>query len=365
MRALVVSDLHLGGATGADVLRHDGVPRARLLEALDGVDVLVLLGDTLELRHGPARRALAAAAPGLQAIGDALAPGAEVVLVAGNHDHALVGPWLDHTTRPLGLETRVRPTTASPLGRRMADLLGAQRTSVAYPGVWLRDDVYAVHGHYLDVHGTVPTFERIAAGVMLRLGAALPEGPCVAEDYERALAPLYAWMHSAAQRAPEGRMAAGSGRAARTYEMLQGDGHRPVRSRLLAAAFPLGVKGLSRLVGPLQSDLRGHALRRNGIVAHGEALRRLGVDAAHVVYGHTHRTGPLPGDDHGEWVAPLGSRLHNCGSWVYETHFLSGSEGSSPYWPGGAVVVEGDADPRVVRLLENVPAAALRAPDPA
>ena len=26
---------------------------------------------------------------------------------------------------------------------------------LAYPGVWLRDDVYATHGHYLDCHSEV------------------------------------------------------------------------------------------------------------------------------------------------------------------------------------------------------------------
>jgi len=62
VRTLVVSDLHLGARTGVDVLRRPAA-RAALLERLDGVGRLVLLGDTLELRHGPLREALEAARP--------------------------------------------------------------------------------------------------------------------------------------------------------------------------------------------------------------------------------------------------------------------------------------------------------------
>src|ERR1700712_377946 len=115
MRTLVVSDLHLGGRTGVDVLRRDRDALAALTGALDGVERLVLLGDTLELRHGPAREALAAARPVVEALGGALAPGASVVLVPGNHDYALAAPWLDGRARALGLESRVKPQTASPL----------------------------------------------------------------------------------------------------------------------------------------------------------------------------------------------------------------------------------------------------------
>ena len=46
--------------------------RASLLDALADVDRLVLLGDVLELRHGPVRDALDAAQPVLAAIGEAL-----------------------------------------------------------------------------------------------------------------------------------------------------------------------------------------------------------------------------------------------------------------------------------------------------
>jgi hypothetical protein len=351
MRTLVVSDLHLGGRRDVDVLRHSPAARAALAEELAGIDRLVLLGDTLELRHGPAREALAAARPVLEELGAALPADAEVVLVPGNHDHALVAPWLDHRTRPLGLETRVKPQTASALARQVASWLGPQRVGLAYPGLWLRDDVYALHGHYLDPHGTVPTFERLAAGAMTRLVGAPPE-QATAEDYERVLAPLYAWIHAAAQRAsPEG-LGAGAGRAGKAYELLQGDGHRPVRARLLTAIFPLGIRGLNLLgIGPVSSDLTGEALRRNAIDAISTVVARLGIDAEHVIFGHSHRTGPLPADDVTAWRTPTGAWLHNSGSWVHEPMFTGVGDTDNPYWPGGAILVEESGPPQVLRLL--------------
>jgi hypothetical protein len=356
MRTLVVSDLHLGGRTGVDVLRH---PEARepLLAELANVGRLVLLGDTLELRHGPAKEALARARPALEAIGGALPAGAEVLLVPGNHDHALASPWLDaRAGRPLGLETRVRPQTASAAARQVAKWLGDHLAiEVAYPGVRVRDDVYATHGHYLDPHGTVPTFERLAAGVMSRIAGAVPEHART-EDYERVLAPLYAWINSAAQRATADGLGAGAGRAGKAYELLQGDGHRPVRQRLLTAVFPLGIRGINLLgVGPVSADLSGEALRRNALTAISEVVARLDIAAEHVVFGHSHRPGPLPDDDLTEWRTPSGVWLHNSGSWVHEPAFTGAAGNGSPYFPGTAIVVGDDGPPELLRLLNSVP----------
>jgi hypothetical protein len=355
MRTLVVSDLHLGGRTGVDVLRH---PEARepLLAELANAGRLVLLGDTLELRHGPAKEALAKARPALEAIGAALPAGAEVLLVPGNHDHALASPWLDaRAGRPLGLETRVKPQTASPLARQVASWLGDTTVEIAYPGVWLREDVYATHGHYLDPHGTVPTFERLAAGVMSRIAGSVPD-PATTEDYERVLAPLYAWINASAQRAGDGRVGAGAGGASKAYELLQGDGHRPVRQRLLTTIFPLGIRGLNLLgVGPVSSDLTGDALRRNALDAISAVVARLDIGAEHVIFGHSHRAGPLPDDDVTEWRTPTGTWLHNSGSWVHEPAFTSADGADSPYFPGVAVAVEDDGPPQLLRLLTTVP----------
>ena len=59
----------------------------------------MLLGDVLELRHGPVREALAAAREPLTELGAALPAGAEVVIVPGNHDHDLLDPWAERRRR--------------------------------------------------------------------------------------------------------------------------------------------------------------------------------------------------------------------------------------------------------------------------
>jgi hypothetical protein len=369
MRTLVVSDLHLGGRTGVDVLQHADA-REPLLAELARADRLVLLGDTVEMRHGPARDALARAQPVLEALGGAVRRDAEVVLVPGNHDYALAAPWLEGRTRALGLENRVSVTRASPLARRVGGWLGGTgRVSVAYPGLWLRDDVYATHGHYLDPHGTVPTFERLSAAMMTRLVGAPPATGADPDDYERVLAPLYAWMQATAQRTRDDRLAAGAGRASKAYELLTGDGHRPVRTRFLAAVFPLGIRGLNLIgLGPVSSDISADALRRNALQAMAEVVGRLGIEAEHVLFGHSHRAGPLPDDDVTEWRTPTGSWLHNTGCWVYEPTFSGAARAASPYWPGGAIVLEDRGAPRLLRLLEEFsppePVAELEDPEP-
>jgi len=73
-----------------------------------------------------------------------------------------------------------------------------------------------------------------------------------------------------------------------------------------------------------------------------------------VIFGHTHRTGPLERDEDREWVTPNGIRLVNTGNWVYEPVFLDRSPAESPYWPGGLVVVEDSGPPRVERTLMDL-----------
>ena len=91
-----------------------------------------------------------------------------------------------------------------------------------------------------------------------------------------------------------------------------------------------------------------------------EVLRRLGIAAPCVLWGHSHRAGPWPRDDRTEWTTPAGTRLLNSGSWVYQPHFLTGAPNQSPYWPGTAIRVADDGPPELVRLLGDRGHAELR-----
>jgi hypothetical protein len=358
MRTMVVSDLHLGSHRGADLLQRPEL-RAPLIAALREGDRFVILGDGLELREAPHRDAARHAEPLLQEAGRALGPGGEIVMTCGNHDHGLVAGWIDGRlqTEPsgfLGLEERIPPAEAGALAARLEQLARPARLELAYPGLWLRDDVYAIHGHYLDLHTTVPTFERLAAGAMARWVVELPEAGARADDYEAALSPLYAWLHQLTQRSDHAAISAGAGASARAWVAMAGSGRRqhPVRATMLGAGYVALVAALNRLgLGPIDHDLSASALRRGGLRGMREVLRRLGVEAPYVLFGHTHRSGPWPRDDPGDWITPAGTRLLNTGSWVYQPHFLGAEPNASPYWPGTAVALDGDRPPRLVRLL--------------
>jgi predicted phosphodiesterase len=358
VRTLVVSDLHVGSSKAADLVRRPEL-REPLLEAVRDADRLVILGDGVELRDRPKRDVAELAAPVFADLGEALGSDGELIMTAGNHDHGLVAGWIDARleTEPsgfLGLEAPIEPADAGPLAKALAAAATPARTRIAYPGVWLRDDVYAIHGHYLDVHSTVPTFERLAAGAMARFVVRLPEHGATPDDYEAVLAPLYAWMNALTQRSDRAVLSAGAGASARAWVALAGGARhrRPLRTAALGAGYVTAVAALNRLgLGPIDRSLSGTALRRGSLRGISEVIARLGIEARFVVFGHSHRSGPWPRDHDAEWMTPSGTRLLNTGSWTYQRHFLSDEPNASPYWPGSAVVIEDDAPPRLIRLL--------------
>ncbi len=358
MRTLVISDLHIGASTQTDVLRRPEL-REPLVEAVRGVDRLVILGDGLELRDGPHRDAVEVAGPFFADVGRALGADGELLLCAGNHDHGLVAGWIDGRllTEPsgfLGLEQRIAPREAGVLAAALAERAAPARVEVIYPGVWLREDVYAIHGHYSDLHATIPTFERLAAGAMARWAVQLPREGATPDDYEAVLSPLYAWMHALTQRADHALVSAGAGASSRAWVALGGSGRRLRPSTVaLRGGFAVAVALINRLgIGPVERDLSGAGLRRGYLRGIVEFLHRLGVEAPHVVCGHSHRSGPWPGDDLAEWTTRAGGRVHNSGSWKHQPHFHGADPKSSPYFPGTAVLIEGAEPPRLVRLLE-------------
>ena len=369
MRTLVISDLHIGAESGSDLLRRAEL-RAPLIEALGGVDRLVVLGDGLELREAPHRDAAALAAPFLAEAGAALGPGGELLMLAGNHDHGLVAGWIDARLQSepsgfLGLSEPVEPAAAGPLAERIAELVAPARLALAYPGAWLRDDVFALHGHYVDLHSTVPTFERLAAGAMARWVVQLPERGARPDDYEAALAPIYAFLHQLTQRSDHASVSAGASASARAWVAMAGEGRarHPLRAAALGTGYLAGIAALNALgLGPVDRDLSGESLRRGGLRGIREVLRRLDIAAPYAIFGHTHRSGPWPRDDPGEWVTEAGTRVLNTGSWIYQPHFLSGTPNASPYWPGTAVALDDDGPPRLIRLLGDRGHAELRRP---
>ncbi|MBE2320149.1 metallophosphoesterase [Solirubrobacter sp. CPCC 204708] len=364
MKTLVVSDLHIGHRA-RDLLRRPDLQEP-LLDALDRVDRFVILGDGLELREAAHRDAVDGAAPFFAAVGSRLGPDKEFILLSGNHDHGLAAGWIDsrlQTEAPgfLGLEQRF--DAHGPLASALAEAARPARLRFAYPGLWLRDDVYAFHGHYADAHATVPTFERVLVGAMARWVTPLPSPHATADDYESVLSPLYAWLYALTQRTERSLVSHGGGASSRSYKALTAE--RTPRSLALRAGYRGAVASLNAIgLGPLQPGLSPTALRRGYLHGISEVIRRLQIPARHVIWGHSHRSGPWPTDDPAEWQVN-GTRIHNTGSWVYQPHFLTPEPNGSPYWPGTAVLVDSDGPPRLLRLLGDRGHEELRPRDPA
>jgi predicted phosphodiesterase len=355
VRTILLSDLHLGARSGSDLLRR--AEYAELLAGeVDGADEIVLLGDVLELRDRPLADVLEIARPFFETLGEALGDG-RIIVVPGNHDHQLLNPWLERRrlsgARPLGHE-QIAKANAGALGS-LARRTGKAEVVLAYPGIRLTDGVYATHGHYLDCHVTVPTFERLGVGALERLLGGLPAGGRSPDDYESVQAPLYSLLYGLAQGGERTARLSGANASARVWSAVYGRGASPPtrRSRLTGRFAVPGAVRLARGlgIGPLNADLSVAEIGRAGVRAMREVVRRLGIEAEHVIFGHTHRRGPVgaePGwSQHGE------PQLHNLGSWVYAPRILGRSAADSPFWPGTIGVLEDGGPPRIRPLLDD------------
>jgi predicted phosphodiesterase len=367
MRTAVVSDLHLGGLAGADVAR-EGEEREALVEAVRGADRVILLGDVVELRERPLADSLEVARPVFEQLGRALA-GRRVVLVPGNHDHALAEPWLarlrlDARGLPTETEWPVQPEEGA--AGRLAAWMPDVELMLAYPGLHLREDVYATHGHYLDLHLTIPRLESIAASAMARV-TGRGKSSRSAADYEAILAPLYAFYAGLAQGASPASLSRGNTISRDVWQRVSGNGRRPERDSTARAAtaslarfllgrvtIPGAVAALNGLgLGPFRATLTGEELRRAGLLAMARVAEVLAPGAQHVIFGHTHRPGPLPGDEPAEWTTLSGTQLWNTGSWLYEGVFITTGR-ESPYWPGTVLTLEESGPPRIENVLRSV-----------
>jgi hypothetical protein len=317
----------------------------------------------IALREGPVSQVLETAGPCLEELGNALRD-RRVVIVPGNHDYQLAEPLLERRRLEGGrmlLEARA-PAEGDPgtlVGSIAARLQGPD-VLIAYPGIWLRPDVYAIHGHYLDCHLTVPRLESVAASLMKALNRKLPTGVLTPDHYEAVLAPIYAFAYSHAQ-AVGGRDSRGGPtplwkHARRSgWERVRGpQGPRRSKVQLLGGATLVGGVTAMNLCGfgPFKSDLSRAELDRAGLRAAREMMERLEIDAKHIIFGHTHRAGPF-GRELG-WTLANGTQVHNTGSWVYSRKLIGEAGHRSPYWPGTCVLVGDSGAPEVRGFLEDV-----------
>ena len=354
MRTAVISDLHLGTIVCTDLAR-DPELCVTLLDELAGADRVVLLGDVLELRDRPVGEILELASPFLELLGAAMG-GGEVVLVPGNHDHRLAEELLErhslgHPSR-LGLEHRFEP--ASELAAGIAERVRPARLSLAYPGLRLREDVWATHGHYLDCHMAIPTIECLSAAATMRVVGAIPN-PAIPDDYERAIGPIYGFSWGFAQARGPQRIGGRARPTTAVWRRLNGDRSGGLKSRFLGSvAFPAAARGLGRaLKRRFDTDISPPGISRAGLSAMREVLGRLGVEDDYVVFGHTHRPGPTDRDDLFEWKLGDRTRLHSTGSWSYSPGLCGPTPERSLFWPGTVTWIGDEGPPERRELLHG------------
>jgi hypothetical protein len=355
MRTALLSDLHLGAVGGADMGRRADA-QERLAEAIAPADRIVLLGDLLEMRERPVAELLDVTASFFDRLAEAAA-GKRVTLVAGNHDHALAEPWLTRerlTGRPLASENEwpVEGGERDGVAGWIASRLSRSEVTISYPGLRMRPDVYATHGHYLDLHLTVPRLESIAASAMARV-TGRGSDPRDAGAYEAVLAPIYGFYAGLAQGATTTALERGGTMSRSVWSRATGDG---TLGRILLGriTIPGAVGALNRLgLGPFKPELSGDELRRAGLLAMGRVAEAVAPGVEHLLFAHTHRPGPLPGDEDAEWTTLSGTRLWNTGSWYFEPAFVSERAERSPYWPGTVVWLEDEGPPRIENALRG------------
>ena len=341
--------------------------QGRLCEALGRADRVVVLGDLLELRERPAASVLERARPLLARLGEATA-GKQLLLVPGNHDHQLVAPALDAARldgRAL-TATDTFDTAKGALPQRVAALMPDTEVVLAYPGVRLREDVYATHGHYLDAHLTVPRVECLVAAAVRRLTAGPGESRQPSpDDYEAAFAPVYAFAYNIAQGSSARAVTRGGSISRAVWSRSSPDGRAsPAGLAFGRLAIPAAVAAINRLgLGRFRADISSLELRRAGLRAMAKVVETFGIDADHVIFGHTHRAGPLAGEVEGWWL-PGGTRLTNTGSWVYESVFVRGGGPDNPYWPGRVTWLGDAGPPELTSVLDEVDIAGATAPAP-
>ncbi len=337
MRTLVISDLHIGQPGGTAVLERKR-PLEILSETLSGFDRLVLIGDTIELTEGSRAHSALTCAPILRRLGQSVG---EILLLPGNHDHRLIEPWARDQGRGLEREQQV-PPDVTPMLAEMVGWLSASgaKVEVHYPGVWLSDNIWATHGHYLN-HFLRPIASFGRHPKEHRRG---PAGPMLPADFEHV---VYG------EQKPE---------------RIEGVPTPRLHDRLIpwrlapAVSWALDLQARRHALPAFSQVTSALGLAGSPAAASGAGEAR-GIPeprAEYALFGHIHRFGPLPLDNPREWTTPAGLQLMNVGSWRYEPVLVTGADGMNPYWPGGCVMITEDGVPRGVQLLSELTADELR-----
>ncbi len=398
MTTAIISDLHLGSWQLNDLLRYP-VFIQRLVRQLEVADEVVLLGDVLELRFQRLEDALRVSTPFFAALGTALRASRQrrtvpprVVYVSGNHDHHFALQLIERE-QERAIERRdperyrFSGTIQAPrdmfLLRELRRMLGPGiEVEFAYSYVMVQTvdgPALAMHGHYLDLHLASPA-ERLLALVEQALTAYRLEALRPGFDlYEAVLRPqneLLYWI---------GQSPAGAQAQSELWRRLRGDNRqapRGVVARVRRIAARRALRAAEALAGAAAHQLTQRVLKgdvtnvsparatnvEEGIHAFMDSLYALQDDLfqleawaappEYVIFGHTHRPGPLPGlDVPDHWRAQWAGhevRVLNSGSWLYDVEQALTDDYHASRWPGTYVLIPDGEAPRLVSVLKDL-----------
>ena len=260
------------------------------------------------------------------------------MIVPGNHDHHLLEEWLERRrlegAPPLGLEQRIAGRRR---GRWPSSCAGRASEPSSSPTRACGFGPASTPPTATSWTATSPCRpssawrSRPSSGCwqhgqrVRRARHAGPErGSATPDDYERSQAPVYAFLFALAQAGGTEERLGGSNPSARVWQALGGGYSRAAKLRgwlLGTVAVPGAVGVANRLgLGPVRSDLSPGGVTRAGLAAIAEVERALDIEADHLIFGHTHRRGPIRGET--GWRLESGTRLWNTGSWVYSPALL-------------------------------------------
>jgi len=385
MRALVISDTHLGAWTGEDLLSDERF-LARLAPELEAIDELIVLGDLFDLLFGSIEDALAAA-DGLFTLIRERMQGRHLVFLAGNHDHHFVVRRAE-STRLLG-GGNDGTGEEDVLRKLLVARLEGVEVDVRYP-TYAVGDVLLTHGHYLDPHARLagPIGSRMLTRALWAIAAGGREEPKTEADYDGVIGLLTEMLYAIAQ-VPHGTtaqrrvfdslnrfgaLAKGVGRpihaAEQSVARFVGGAGRRVSQSARAAVSPEDFRrALADERERLQREARGSPVqgfdvartinpgdpRGNALEAFAKVVDNLGWSRHYqkVVFAHTHQ--PLA-DVRSRSGSPV--RYWNTGSWIYEPE-LASHDAYVNYlergWPGTAIVIDTDEpEPVLLELLADL-----------
>jgi Calcineurin-like phosphoesterase len=378
----ILSDLHLGAAHGDDLLRYPFFCDL-LREQLDGIDHIVLLGDILDLRFQQLEEALLISAPFLEMLGDVLseADHPRITYIPGNHDYHYAVRLIEseqeraiEAGEPFSLRQLVAPPDFF-LSRQLARAIGHD---VDVRFVYFYDmidssegPVLLTHGHYLDLHlGT--SAARLLSLVQASIAAAGQTVEGFSPDlYEAVLRPQYELLYWIGQSPGGGQI------QSRIYERLRGGAPPKTRLRQLRRAALRGAASVGGRVGVALAETLANRLVKGGLSLTSPAREALAETTIHafnlsmeelepylpdgmryVVFGHTHRPGPLEAiDSLDHWKVNLHGQetiVINSGSWLYDGGKARRPDYRPQRWPGTFVLIPDQGPPRLVEALADI-----------